>query len=118
MSHFHHRFTLPTILTAIVVCIGIIVLGFINLTKDTTMPTSTNASAIGVNLNQDLGHIDLHKLQANGISFVYLRSTQGKTYFDDSYASYRDNIQGTNLAFGSQIMVSDESSPSAQFTFF
>ena len=86
-----------------------------SLPKRTTLPTGSNLSVVGVKLDQYRDSVDLHKLQAAGISFVYLRATQGKSYFDDEYDRYRSQIQGTNLAFGSVLYFSDESTVKAQY---
>lgn len=118
MSRFRHKFTLPLILTLLVLAIASLLIGFFNLKRQTTLPSNSNTSAIGVELNQDFNYVDLHQLQSNGISFIYLRSTQGKTYFDDDYLSYRDQVQGTNLAFGTIQSFSNESSVEQQFKFF
>ena len=118
MKRFGHKFTLPLILTALVLAIACLFIGFLNLKKQTTLPSNSNTSAIGIELNQEFDYIDLHQLQDNGISFVYLRSTQGRSYFDDNFLSYRDQIQGTNLAFGSEIYFSNESTARQQYEFF
>lgn len=118
MKRFQHKFTLPLILTMLVLAVGALFIGFFNFKKQTTLPNDSNASAIGVELNQEFGYIDLHKLQANGISFIYLRATQGRTYFDDDYLTYRSQVQGTKLAFGTEIFYSNESTPEQHYQYF
>ena len=118
MKRFHHKFTLPAILILLVVAIALLLAGIANMRNQTTLPPNGNASAIGVELNQDYGYVDLHELQANGISFVYLRSTQGRSYFDDDYLIYRDQVLGTKLAFGTVIAYSNESTPMQHYQYF
>ena len=118
MKRFHHKFTLPAILILLIVAIVLFLTGIANMRNQTTLPPNGNASAIGVELNQDYGYIDLHELQANGISFVYLRSTQGRSYFDDDYLLYRDQVLGTKLAFGTVIAYSNESTPTQHYQYF
>ncbi|EFG54774.1 lysozyme [Lactobacillus amylolyticus] len=118
MKRFHHKFTLPLILTLLVLAVAGLFIGFLNFRRQTTLPSNSNTSVIGVELTQDFDYIDLHKLQANGISFVYLRGTQGQSYFDDNYLSYRDQIQGTKLAFGTEIYFSNQSTPQQQYQYF
>lgn len=115
---FKHKFTLPMILTLLVVAIAVLIIGFLNLHQQTTQPSNSNSSAIGVELTQDVDYVDLHKLEKNGISFIYLKSTQGRSYFDENYLSYRDQVLGTNLAFGTEIRYSNESTPRQQYEFF
>ena len=118
MKRFHHKFTLPANLILLIVAIVLLLTGIANMRNQTTLPPNGNASAIGVELNQDYGYIDLHELQANGISFVYLRSTQGRSYFDDDYLLYRDQVLGTKLAFGTVIAYSNESTPMQHYQYF
>jgi len=118
MKRFHHKFTLPAILTLLAVAVAALLIGFSNFKKQTTLPADSNPSAIGVELNQNFDYVDLHKLQANGISFVYLRSTQGRSYFDDNYLSYRDQVLETKLAFGTIISYSNESTPMQHYRYF
>ena len=118
MKRFHHKFTLPAILILLIVAIVLLLAGIANMRNQTTLPPNGNASAIGVELNQDYGYVDLHELQANGISFVYLRSTQGRSYFDDDFLLYRDQVLGTKLAFGTVIAYSNESTPMQHYQYF
>lgn len=118
MKRFQHKYTLPAILILLVLAISGILLGFFNFQKQTTLPPDSNPSAIGVELNQSLDYVDLHKLQDNGVSFVYLKATQGRSYFDDSFLSYRDQILGTKLAFGCLIKYSNESTALQHYRYF
>lgn len=117
MQRFQHRFTLPLILTFLVLALAGILVGFFNYQRQTTLPSNSDNSVIGVQLNQEMANIDLHQLQANNVSFVYLQATQGRSYFDDKYLTYREQLLGTKLAYGTIVRVSDESSASQQFAF-
>ncbi len=118
MKRFHHKFTLPLILTFLVIAVGALIIGFFNYHRQTTLPSDSDTTAIGVELDQNLADIDLHKLQSNGISFIYLRGTQGRSYFDNDYLLYRDQVQGTKLAYGTILTYSSESTPEQQFAYF
>lgn len=118
MHHFKHRFTLPAILILLVLALSGFAYAFFNLKTNTTVPRGSNMSVLGIELDQNTDGVDLHQLEKQGISFVYLRATQGKTYFDDNYLTYRDRILGTKLSFGSIITFSDESSAQEQFNYF
>ena len=72
MKRYHHRYTLPAILTLLILAIAFLLIGFFNFKKQTTLPPDSNSSPIGIELNQDIDYVDLHELQSNGISFVYL----------------------------------------------
>lgn len=118
MKRFHHKFTLPAILTLLVLAIAGLLIGYFNYEKQTTLPPNSNSSAIGVELNQSQDYVDLHKLQANGVSFVYLKATQGRSYFDDDFLSYRDQILGTQLAYGVIVTYSNESTSNQHYRYF
>lgn len=120
MHRYHHRITLPLIIFTLIIVLGILGIGLFNIlnNKNTTVPRGANMSVLGIELNQNINKVDLHQVQDNGISFVYLRSTQGKTYFDDDYYLYRDQLKGTNLSYGSILTFSDESTPLEQYNFF
>lgn len=118
MKRFHHKFTLPAIILLLVIAVALLLTGTLNFRNQTTLPSNSNSSPIGVELNQNFGYIDLHELQSNGISFIYLKSTQGRSYFDDDYLSYRDQVLGTKLAFGTSIAYSNESSPLEHYQYF
>ncbi|MFR4967153.1 GH25 family lysozyme [Lactobacillus kalixensis] len=118
MTRFHHKYTLPMILTLLVLAIAGLIVGWFNFKRQTTLPSNSNTSAIGVELTQKFDYVDLHKLQANNVSFIYLRSTQGRSYFDDDYLSYRDQVQGTNLAFGTIVAYSNESTARQHYEYF
>lgn len=118
MRRFHHKYTLPLIIILLILAIVALFFGWKNFMQETTLPTNSNTSAIGVELDQRFDYIDLHKLQENGVSFIYLRSTQGKSYFDDNYLSYRDQVKGTNLAFGTVVYFSNQSNVQDQLAYF
>ncbi|MBP2057577.1 GH25 family lysozyme M1 (1,4-beta-N-acetylmuramidase) [Lactobacillus colini] len=117
---YHHKYTFPSIIILLIVAISILLFGVYNLHRstNTTVPRGSNMSVLGIELDQTKDDVDLHKVQDNGVSFVYLRSTQGKTYFDDNFLLYRDQLQGTRLSWGSIVTYSNESTPLEQYQFF
>ncbi|KRL20601.1 glycosyl hydrolase family 25 [Lentilactobacillus kisonensis DSM 19906 = JCM 15041] len=72
----------------------------------------------GVSLNQTNGYIDFESLKSDGISFVYLKATQGATFTDDSFQSNFARSQGSQLPVGVYHYFSFSSSPKAQFKNF
>lgn len=117
---YHHKYTLPSIIILLVVAVAALLFGFYNLQKNTstTVPRGSNMSVLGIELDQTKDNVDLQKVQKNGISFVYLRSTQGRTYFDDNFLLYRDQLQGTRLSWGSIVTYSNESTALQQYQYF
>lgn len=90
---------------------------FYQQSKKTSLSAS-KYSALGIELRQDLGHIDLNEVENAGIKFVYLRSTQGRSYLDDDFAFYQSRVLGTKLLYGIELYYSDESAVSEQLAFF
>lgn len=82
------------------------------------MPADRNMSTIGIELSQDQGTVDLQVLKKQGIDFVYLHGTQGRSYFDDNYDLYRDQLQGIAMPFGTVVYFSNESTVKQQLAFF
>lgn len=97
MHRYRHKYTFPSIIILLILAFSGLVWGYFNMKQNTTVPRGSNMSVLGIELDQTKDYIDLHKLEKNGISFVYLRSTQGKSYFDDNYLLYRDQLQGLIL---------------------
>lgn len=118
MFHYRHKITFPLLISLLIIVIIGIIFALINKQKQTTLPHTDNLSVIGVELDQTKDYVDLHQLESHDVSFVYLRSTQGKSYFDDNYNLYRDQLQGTNLAFGTIVAFSSESSVAAQWQYY
>jgi lysozyme len=118
MGKFQHKLTLPAILFLLLLTCAALLFGWRNFKQETSLPPNLAQAVIGVELNQNQASVDLHQLENNGISFVYLRSTQGRSYFDDDYLSYRDQLQGTKLAFGSILNYSSQSTAQQQYRYF
>lgn len=115
--HFQHRLTLPAIM-------GCLLLVFIGLgyammryPTETTQPQGMTPSALGIQLNQNVGYVDMHQLQNSNISFVYLMGTQGRSYFDNNYLTFRSQLLGTKMAFGTIIKYSDQSTSRQHYRF-
>ncbi|PAK99909.1 lysozyme [Lentilactobacillus parakefiri] len=72
----------------------------------------------GVTIDQSNGYIDFESLKNKGISFVYLKATQGAAFTDDSFESNFQRSQGSQLPIGVYHYFSFTSSPVAQFKNF
>lgn len=72
----------------------------------------------GVTIDQSNGHIDFESLKSKGISFVYLKATQGAAFTDDSFQSNFERSQGSQMPIGVYHYFSFTSSPTAQFKNF
>ncbi|MFD1440408.1 GH25 family lysozyme [Lacticaseibacillus hegangensis] len=72
----------------------------------------------GVALSQSDGSADFQALQSSGLAFVYLKSTQGASFFDDSFATNYQQASGSGLAVGVYHYFSFDSDPAAQADYF
>jgi lysozyme len=118
MAKFHHRWTLPALLITLAAALLALALGVRHYRQATTLPHGADLSKIGVELTQDQDFVDLRALKARGIDFVYLKSTQGRTYFDENYDFYKSQLSGADLPFGTIMLVSSQSKPADQVAYF
>ncbi|WP_056989309.1 GH25 family lysozyme [Lacticaseibacillus camelliae] len=72
----------------------------------------------GVVLSQSDGSADFQALQSSGVAFVYLKSTQGASFFDDSFATNYQQASGSGLEVGVYHYFSFDSDPGAQADYF
>lgn len=72
----------------------------------------------GVVLSQSDGSADFQALQSSGLAFVYLKSTQGASFFDDSFATNYQQASGSGLKVGVYHYFSFDSAPAAQADYF
>lgn len=118
MSKYRHRATFPALILALLLACSLLLFAYHQLHERTTLPPERNLSKIGIELTQEQRTIDLHELKAHGVDFVYLRATQGRSYFDDNYDFYRSQLQGMQLPFGTVVYFSNESTVHQQLAFY
>lgn len=118
MAKFHHRWTLPALLITLSATLVALAFGVRHYRQATTLPHGGDLSNIGVELTQDQDFVDLNALKTRGIDFVYLKSTQGRTYFDENYDFYKSQLVGGDLPFGTIMLVSSQSKPADQVAYF
>ncbi|GFZ26252.1 GH25 family lysozyme [Lactobacillus corticis] len=114
---FHHRYTLPALIICLILVICGLLYAFHNYFSETSQPSGVTTATIGVRLDQDYGSVELSQLENNGISFVYLVSTQGRSYFDDDYLTYRSRMMSTKMAYGTIVRYSNESTASQHYRY-
>ncbi|GED80091.1 MULTISPECIES: GH25 family lysozyme [Amylolactobacillus] len=117
-SRFKHRYTMQAIIITLILALAGIGFAVYRLATATTYPDNNSAKIIGVLLDQSRGYVDFNQIEQEDIDFVYLRSTQGKSYFDDRYLENRDRLVVTQLDFGTAQYFSNESSVEEQFNYF
>ncbi|MGN1407344.1 hypothetical protein [Lactobacillus sp.] len=104
--HFHHKATLPAILTLLLVTVGLLFYGIYHYTDQTTLPSGSSQSSIGVLLEESSAQ-RLKQLQKGGISFVYLAASSDT----DSEVKL---VKQTKLAYGIMVNVDSQKSASQQ----
>lgn len=72
----------------------------------------------GVVVSQSDGNADFQALQSEGLRFVYLKGTQGASFFDDTYSTNYEQATGSGLAVGVYHFFSFDSDPAAQARYF
>lgn len=72
----------------------------------------------GVDISHYQGDIDWNVLEKQGISFAYIKATEGSSYVDPNLDKNYQGIQDTGLEYGFYHFLSLESSPETQFENF
>lgn len=114
---FQHRYTFHALITVLIIGLLGLAYGAYSYFHQTTYPPNSNSNIVGILLNQEDGYLDFNELEKSSIDFVYLKATQGKSYFDDRYLTNRDRVQASNLEYGTVHYFSNESSPTDQFNY-
>ncbi|WP_051204782.1 glycoside hydrolase family 25 protein [Butyrivibrio sp. VCD2006] len=72
----------------------------------------------GVDVSHFQGDIDWNELERQGISFAYIKATEGSSYVDSCLNQNYQGIQNTGLEYGFYHFLSLESSPETQLENF
>ena len=59
-----------------------------------------STSTIGVDISAYQGDVDMKKLEDQGISFVYMKATEGSTYQDEKFSANWASAKETNMPSG------------------
>ncbi|RXT27900.1 1,4-beta-N-acetylmuramidase [Lacticaseibacillus chiayiensis] len=77
-------------------------------------PDPATYPILGVRLDQTDGVQDFYRLRSSKVSFVYLKATEGSSYFDDNFNTNFDQAAGSRLSIGVYHVFSFETTPQAQ----
>lgn len=77
-------------------------------------PNATRYPVLGVRLDQTDGDQDFAALHKAGVSFAYLKATEGASYFDDDFAFNYQHAAGSGVALGVYHFLSFDSTPAKQ----
>ncbi|WP_054715614.1 GH25 family lysozyme [Lacticaseibacillus manihotivorans] len=75
-------------------------------------PSEAKYPKLGVRMSQADGVLDASELEDGGVSFVYLKATQGASFVDDNFAT--NESRAGNLKVGAYHYFSFDSTPQAQ----
>ncbi|WP_125711205.1 GH25 family lysozyme [Lacticaseibacillus porcinae] len=75
-------------------------------------PSVAKYPELGVRMSQADGVLDSSELEAGGVSFVYLKATQGASFVDDNFAT--NQSRAGSLKVGAYHYFSFDSTPQAQ----
>ena len=73
-----------------------------------------NTSTIGVDISAFQGDVDMKKLEEQGISFVYMKATEGSTYQDEKFSANWANAKEVSMPSGAYHFFSYDSTGAAQ----
>ena len=77
-------------------------------------PDPQTYPVLGVRLDQTDGVQDFDSLRSSKVSFVYLKATEGSSYFDDNFNTNFNQAAGSRLSIGIYHGFSFETTPQAQ----
>lgn len=81
-------------------------------------PDPTAYPVLGVRLDQTDGVQDFDRLRSSRVSFVYLKATEGSSYFDDNFNTNFTQAAGSRVSIGVYHVFSFETTPQDQATQF
>ena len=95
---------------------GLLVLGllFVWWQQRNPRPDAATYPVLGVRLDQTDGLQDFDQLRKCQVSFVYLKATQGSSYFDDQFNTSFNQATGSRLRVGVYHVFSFDTAPQAQ----
>lgn len=96
----------------------LIVSGSVWLKLRNPRPNTNKYPVLGVRLSQTDGHQDFTDLKEQGVQFVYLKATEGASYFDDNFTTNYSQATAGALAVGVYHYFSFGSSPQKQAAAF
>ncbi|WP_282446201.1 GH25 family lysozyme [Paenibacillus silvae] len=71
------------------------------------MQARKQGNAQGINVSQHNGDIDFKKVAADGISFVFVKATQGKTFRSTKFLQFVKDAKAAGLLVGTYHYVDD-----------
>lgn len=101
-----------TIILVLILLTTLYLNGFIILTNG----EATQYEVKGIDVSNYQGEIDFNKIEEQGISFAFIKATEGSSYIDEYFSSNYENIKNTNLVIGIYHFFSFESSGEDQFS--
>lgn len=81
-------------------------------------PSRSEYPVMGLRLDQTDGFQDFGQLSGLGVRYVYLKATEGASYFDDDFNANYERGSSSTIAVGAFHYFSFSSSPSAQANYF
>jgi lysozyme len=106
--------------TALIVICVLAVIGGLGawLTLRNPRPNASKYPVLGVRVSQTDGTQDFDVLAKQDVRFVYLKATEGASYFDDNFNTNYSQASASGLAIGAYHFFSFTSSPAKQAAAF
>ncbi|WP_155286496.1 GH25 family lysozyme [Lacticaseibacillus zhaodongensis] len=81
-------------------------------------PSNSSYPVLGVRLDQTDGFPDFDQLHQLDVRYVYLKATEGASYFDDNFSANYERASSSTMAVGAYHYFSFASTPAAQANYF
>ncbi len=107
------------LIAGVVICVLAVIIALIAWWQlRNPRPNTKTYPVLGVRISQTDGTQDYTKLQKVGVQFVYLKATEGASYFDDNFATNYSQAQGSDMRVGVYHYFSFTSTPTRQAAAF
>ncbi|WP_164847985.1 GH25 family lysozyme [Lacticaseibacillus hulanensis] len=104
---------------ALIVCVIVALAGGIAwLQLRNPRPNARNYPVLGLRISQSDGSQDYTSLHKQGVDFVYLKATEGASYFDDNFETNYSQASGAGMRLGVYHYFSFTSAPAKQAASF
>ena len=88
------------------------------MSPDTNSLSSNEYDIVGIDISRHQGKINFEKVKAAGISYIFIRATDGVTYQDPNFKTNVASAQAAGIAIGAYHFYETNDDPIAQFRNF
>ncbi len=104
----------PFQIVGVNICMVLFILSWAGKPIEALGDSTGNYSIVGIDISRYQGKIDFQKVKAAGISFIFIRATDGITYQDANYETNVSLARATDITVGAYHFYETNDDPIAQ----